>query len=197
MLSGLSIKPRRRKCFVSYHHADEGEVQAFIQHFDHDGDLFICRGLGASMPGGIFASVDPTYIMGRIRKDFLRDSTITLVMIGNCTWSRKYCDWEIQASLRSGDKMTPNGLLGIRLPSFRSNKIPDRLALNTYSSNSLAILGRTEAYARVIDYPQTDAVLWNAIEDAFRARDVRKHLITNPRDNFVINKACPQMLGHL
>ena len=41
----------RRKCFVTYHHEDEGQVADFVARFDHKGDVFIVRRLG-EMPGG-------------------------------------------------------------------------------------------------------------------------------------------------
>ena len=39
----------RRKCFISYHHDDECEVEQFIGDFDHTQDVLIARGVGASM----------------------------------------------------------------------------------------------------------------------------------------------------
>jgi MTH538 TIR-like domain (DUF1863) len=68
----------RRKCFISYHHAD---------------------------------------LMGRIRADYIKDSTVTIVLAGKCIWARRYVDWEIQASLRAGQTVSPNGLLGLKLLS--------------------------------------------------------------------------------
>ncbi|MBN1655077.1 MAG: TIR domain-containing protein [Deltaproteobacteria bacterium] len=61
---------------------------------------------GGKQVGGQFAC-KPDYVMRRIRDEHLRDSTVTIVMIGNCTWSRKYVDWELQASLRSGPIVIP------------------------------------------------------------------------------------------
>lgn len=45
-----------------------------------------------------FDSNNPEYIMRRIREEKLHDSTVTIVLIGNCTHSRRYVDWEIKAS---------------------------------------------------------------------------------------------------
>ena len=57
----------RRKCFISYHHADEEEVEQFIRTFDHNQDILIARGIGASMPGDIINSTNSAYIMSQIR----------------------------------------------------------------------------------------------------------------------------------
>src|SRR5690606_9063791 len=106
----------RRKCFISYHHdGDQGAVDTLIRQFDHGRNLFIARGLGQEMPGDVINSTDPEYVMRRIRELFISDSSVTIVVLGRCTWARRYVDWEIQASLRYSDESLPNGLLGIRL----------------------------------------------------------------------------------
>lgn len=185
----LLEKLTRRKCFISYHHADELEVQAFIERFDHQHNRFIARGIGASMPGDITSSNDSGYIMGRIRQEYLKDSTVTLLMLGNCTWARKYCDWELKTTLRSGDVYTPNGLLGIELQSFSCSQYPQRLNDNLLPLNRGAI-GFADCYARVINYPQNEAELTLWIEDAFQARMARRHLIRNRADRFTYNRHC-------
>jgi MTH538 TIR-like domain (DUF1863) len=73
------------------------------------------------MAEDIIDSDDTDYVMRRIREVYLKGSTVTLVMLGRCTWARRYVDWEIQASLRQDRGIVPNGLLGIKLPSFQKN----------------------------------------------------------------------------
>src|SRR6056297_2546912 len=99
----------RRKCFVSYHHEDQAEVNKFITDFDHEQDCFISRGLGQEMTDDIIDSTNTDYVMSQIRKRFLSDSTVTIVLLGKCTWARRYVDWELQSSLRRGENTTPNG----------------------------------------------------------------------------------------
>ena len=53
----------RRKCFISYHHADQTYVDAFIEAFDKTHDVFIARQLG-SMPEDVIDSTDTDYVMG-------------------------------------------------------------------------------------------------------------------------------------
>jgi hypothetical protein len=64
----------RRKCFISYHHADQREVDQFVRGFDHEHDTFIARGLGQEMSQDIIDSNDTDYVMRRIRELFLKDS---------------------------------------------------------------------------------------------------------------------------
>lgn len=183
------IKPVRRKVFISYHKADSDEVNRFIRLFSGAYDTFIARGIGAGMAGDIIDSTDTDYVMSRIRQLYLGDSTVTIVIIGNCTWTRKYIDWELQSSLRSGKTVTPNGLLGIKIPSFNSGQYPDRLNANLLS-DAAKQMGLTECYARAIDWPASAEVLRLYIEDAYNARTLRAHLINNQRERFINDRDC-------
>ncbi|MBD1582877.1 TIR domain-containing protein [Pseudoalteromonas sp. S16_S37] len=176
----------RHKCFISYHKDDEDEVNEFIRNFDHDKDVFITRGIGEEMPGDVINSDDPDYVMKRIRELYLKDSTVTLVMLGKCTWSRKYVDWELQSSLRNGETVTANGLLGIKLPSYsKGDGYPNRLNLNLKQDDS-----QEDCYARTIDYPKRKDTLTNAIDEAFDRRKTHTKWINNPRDKFKNNRSC-------
>ncbi len=176
--------PIRRKVFISYHHADQVEVDTFVRTFDHNRDVFIARGLGREMSRDIIDSQDTDYVMRRIRELFLEDSSVTLALVGRCTWSRRYVDWELQSSLRRGETVTPNGLFGIVLPSARENPIaPDRLRRNLASDDS--------KYARWYHYPTSADTLSGWIEEAFSARTTTAHMIDNPRERFDNNRSCP------
>ncbi len=176
----------RHKVFISYHHDDQKEVDEFVKTFDDERNVFIARGLGIGMADDVVESSDTDYVMRKIRELYLKDSTVTVVLIGKCTWARRYVDWEIQASLRHGETVTPNGLLGIVLPSAGEKPIPpDRLRRNLMGKNS------DEGYARWHWYPTRKDTLAAQIEDAFGARTSRAHLISNPRERFGYNKSCP------
>ena len=176
----------RHKVFISYYHDDQDEVEEFINTFDEERDVFIARALGTEMSQAIIDSDDTAYVMRRIRELYFGDSTVTIVMIGKCTWARRYVDWELQATLRHGSTVTPNGLLGIVLPSAGDHpKPPRRLDLNLKGKDS------DEGYARWIWYPQRKDTLANWIDDAFQARTTRDSLIENPRDRFRNSRKCP------
>lgn len=189
LFGALALPRMRRKCFISYHHADETKVQRFITTFDHARDMLISRGLGASMAGDVVQSDNDEYVISRIRQLYLSDSTVTIVMIGNCTWARRYVDWELKASLRSGEKTTPNGLLGIKLPSYSSGQYPHRLNANLLPARR-GLLTPDNCYARVVDYPNNTQQLVTAIEDAFAARTARRKYINNSRERYTDDLDC-------
>lgn len=175
----------RHKVFISYHHDDQNEVKDFVKIFDDEKNVFIVRALGIGIQQDIIDSNDTDYVMKRIRQLYLKDSTVTIVLMGKYTWARRYVDWEIQSSLRSGQTVTPNGLLGIKLPSYTKNsQFPNRLNLNLKENDT-----QEECYARWIEYPTRKDTLFNAIHEAFLARTTNKHLIVNPRDKFKYNRS--------
>ena len=119
-------------------------------------------------------SNDTQYVMRRIRRLYLSDSTVTIVMIGENTWGRRYVDWEIASSLRHGDFAgPPNGLIGILTPRRTAGTLPVRFEDNFSPDNT--------GYARFYKYPTTRLELMSWIDDAFRARRTRNHLIRNGR----------------
>lgn len=178
-----STDPTRHKCFISYHEDDDDEVKDFIDSF---GDTFIARVIGVSADDLFIDSDDPEYIKRRIRELYLTDSTVTIVLIGKCTWARRFVDWEIASSLRNDPKNRRSGLLGITLPSVADDTArtsPARLNDNLPDEPE-------DGYARWRKYPKTKSSLRSRIEDAFGARDSRADIVDNTRSLFKYNRSC-------
>jgi hypothetical protein len=123
------------KVFISYHHDNDQFYANELKDFYGRDDTFIDR----SLPRRI-NSDDDDYILGQIRTKHLRESTVTIVLIGKSTWSRKWVDWEVYSSLRGYGERSANGLLGITLPS--ATKWPARLQDNYKVEN-----GKQTGYA--------------------------------------------------
>ena len=176
----------KHKCFLSYYSNDAEEALTFASSF---GDVFIPRAVGISEEYPWINSDDDDYVMDVIRNDYLADSTVTIVLIGRCTWSRKFVDWEAYSSLRKDKRNRLNGLLAIQLPSavgVASAALPARVDLNVVRDS----LNRDVGYARYHSYPTWDFELQTWIEDAFQARASRDHLIALGGPRRKINNAC-------
>lgn len=172
------VMPPRRKCFISYYRGDKLAVEKFLADFS---DVFIAKAIGVGDHDDFIASRDSDYIMGRIRQKYLGDSTVTICLIGSCTHSRKYVDWELKATLRQGQDL-PNGLLGILLPPLvGSGHLPPRFSRN-YESDA--------GYAMFMDYPTSKDQLRGWIEEAYSRRVSRASKIDNPRDMHAYNHKC-------
>lgn len=72
-------------------------------------------------------STDPDYILRKIREDYLRDSTVTVFLIGSRSaenlgsWEQQYIKGELQASLYNGSGNTKSGILGVVLPDMETS----------------------------------------------------------------------------
>lgn len=154
--------PVRHKSFIPYDHKDQVEVDKFIRDFDHKGDVLIARAVGRDETmETLIESNNPDYIMRKIREKYMSDSTVTIVFLGRNTWSRKFVDWELAASLRRGPgDRKPNGLLAILSPKLTAAILPDRLKDNLETG-----------YAQFHPYPNNREQLFRWIEAAFRSRE--------------------------
>jgi antiphage defense system Thoeris ThsB-like protein len=104
------------KVFISYHHElDENHKRIFELRFDNSFGALISAAVN-------LGDIDPTLttetIRQKIRDEHLRDSSVTVVLVGKLTWQRKHVDWEISSTIRDTELNPRGGLLGILLPSY-------------------------------------------------------------------------------
>jgi hypothetical protein len=154
---------KRHKIFLSYHHQFDQEYAFAIKDLYGESKAMIDKSLYDD-----YSHLSNETILKKIRNEHLMDSTVTVVIVGQHTWGRKWIDWEINASLRPYWPRTRNGLVGVYLPDHRKKHF--RLTDNIYSG-----------YA--------EKLLWNENEDDFidavhRAYNRRRRtdLIDNTRE---------------
>jgi hypothetical protein len=135
------------KVFVSYHHDND---QAYADEF-RDFYGYVDTLIDKSLPQRIDSNNDND-ILGQIRTQYLGDSTVTVVLIGQYTWARKWIDWEIYSSLRPYGDRTVNGLLGIVLPGAK--RLPDRFADNFQMAN---------LFGKQVQVGYAKAVMWEDV----------------------------------
>lgn len=109
------------KCFISFKTEDQkykNEIQSWSK--DNKVDM-IDKSLNTPID-----SDDEDYIMRKIRQDYLADSTVTIVLIGEHSSEdmgeneQRFIKRELQASLYNGQNNTRSGILGVVLPSMYS-----------------------------------------------------------------------------
>jgi hypothetical protein len=179
----MAYQGTKRRVFISHYKGDSDEVDAFIDYFVNEQGVFTPYMLGANDNDDFIDSTNTDYVMSQIRKKYLKDTTVTIILVGSCTHSRRYVDWEIKSSLTQGETF-PNGLMGIILPSqSKSAYMPPRLEENWSK-------GHSNCYARYWIYPSSVEQLGNWIEDAYSARTSRANLIKNSQDMMKYNARC-------
>lgn len=175
---------QKHRVFISHYKGDRYEVDNFIKTFADMYGVFTPYVLGAGDNDDFINSTDTDYVMSQIRQRYLQDTTVTIVLVGSCTHSRRYVDWEIKSSLRQGINCMPNGLLGIILPSQGNSAfLPPRFRDNWNEGN-------INCYAKYYRYPQNPYELANWIEDAYQARTTRNGLIYNRQEMMRYNARC-------
>ena len=106
----------RHNVFVSYYHTEDQDYrERFEGLFSDIHDIMVSKSVEI---GGIDPNLKTETIRQKIRDEYLRDSTVTVVLVGAHTWQRKFVDWEIASSIRKTKNNTRSGLLGILLPTY-------------------------------------------------------------------------------
>jgi hypothetical protein len=154
---------QKHKVFISFHSVDIAYKTEFERLFHSTFEVMVSRSV---QENDISNNLYTETVRQKIRDEYLRDSTVTVVLIGANTWQRKHVDWEISSSIRHTQYNSRSGLLGILLPthpSYQSNTynqytIPPRLYDNlkndyakiyNWSSDPLSVQSRIhEAYLR-------------------------------------------------
>lgn len=122
------------KCFISF----KKEDQYYRNELD---DLFNDEDVINKSLDRVINSNNGNYIMQTIRDNYLKDSTVTIFLIGEHSSENEGTDWggdknyfikkELQSSLYNGVGNTRNGILGVVLPEMY-----DRIYGGTYTCSS-------------------------------------------------------------
>ncbi|MCY4626988.1 MAG: TIR domain-containing protein [Acidobacteria bacterium] len=108
------------KVFVSYHHENDQWYKEELLRVAHDYQIFIDRSVDT---GDISDALSDEAIREKIRDEYLRDSTVTIVLVGTQTKNRKHVDWEIYSSMFDGRVNKKSGILAITLPSTGCSRV--------------------------------------------------------------------------
>ena len=179
-----------RNIFISFSQVDELDANIWCRRFDqYFNDI---RRLGLDEFGDDFAehinSGDTDYVMRRIREEKIAGTSCTVVLIGKCTWARRYVDWEIAATLRNFDDSDRGGLIAVQLPSAQANgwsKLPPRLEMNISSAD-----GIEAGYARFYPPAPSDGTIARWVDDAVARRDSMAPVTGSTSNLMINNRSC-------
>ncbi len=136
----------RHKVFISYYHKGDQEYKNRLVQALASKAVDMSVREGDIQEEGLH--IDE--IRRRIRDNHIAGATVTIVLIGPCTWQRKHVDWEISASLIDRPNNPRCGLIGLILPTHRDYQknpedrnprlIPPRLAANIEGEKPFTII---------------------------------------------------------
>ena len=102
------------KVFVSFHHANDQWYKDELVRWGTENNVFI----DGSVDMGEFPdNWDAQHIREYIRDNHLKDTTVTILLVGTETKNRKHIDWELFSSMYDGKVNKKSGILVINLPS--------------------------------------------------------------------------------
>ncbi len=173
----------RHKVFVSYHHANDQYYRNLFENlFSATYDIMVSKSVQI---GEISSNLATETIRQKIRDEYLRDSTVTVVLIGSETWKRKHVDWEIGASIRNTQYNPRSGLLGILLPTYPrpynepNNYYPYNIPPRLYDNIQCG-------FAKIYNWSDNPSAVHDWIHDAFVQRS--KIIPNNSYESFVNNR---------
>ena len=199
----------RHRVFVSYYHReDQNYRERFEGLFSDFHGIMVSESVEI---GDINPNLKTETIRQKIRDEYLRDSTVTVVLVGAHTWQRKFVDWEIGSSIRQTEYNPRSGLLGILLPKYPK---PSGLfgALNNalgtpyndlktiycngryiyydYKTIPPRLHDNIECgYAKIYEWNENPRTVQSWIHDAFQRRRSTEILPDNSRDSFKNNRS--------
>ena len=103
------------RVFISYHHANDQSYKEGLVKWAKENDIFLDWSVDT---GDISDDLTDQQIREKIRDEYLKDSTVTIVLVGTETQNRKHVDWEIYSSMYDGKVNKKSGVIVINLPTI-------------------------------------------------------------------------------
>lgn len=108
------------RVFISHHHAKDQAYKENLVRFGEEHEIFQDVSVDT---GDISDELSDERIRRKIRDEYLRDSSVTIVLVGEETKGRKHVDWEIYSSMIDGQVNKRSGILVINLPSVDNGRV--------------------------------------------------------------------------
>ena len=104
----------KHRVFISYHHKNDQWAKDRLIELNKQFDFFIDKSVDT---GDIPDEWDDQKIRTAIRDNYLKNSTVTILLVGTETKYRKHIDWELFSSMYDGAVNKRSGIVVIMLPS--------------------------------------------------------------------------------
>ena len=105
------------RVFISYHHDNDQVYKDGLVKWAEENKIFIDYSVDT---GDIDDDLTDQQIREKIRDEYLKESSVTIVLVGTETKHRKHVDWEIYSSMFDGKINKKSGIIVINLPSTKN-----------------------------------------------------------------------------
>ena len=113
------------KVFITYHHENDQYYKEALLQINEKNRIFIDNSVDT---GDISDDLDDQTIRSVIRDDYLRDSTVSILLVGTETKGRKHVDWELYSSMIDGTVNKNLASLSSTYPQPEANFVPRVMA---------------------------------------------------------------------
>ncbi len=110
----------KHKVFISYHHANDQYYKNALEKMNEEHEIFVNRSVSL---GDIDEDEAPQKIREIIRDEYLRDTSVLILLVVTETKNRKHVDWELYSSMRDSTINKKSGILVVNLPSTNTTYI--------------------------------------------------------------------------
>lgn len=146
----------KHKCFISYHHENDQYYKNKLSLWAKENDVFIDDSVET---GDIPDSLTDEEIREKIRDEYLKNTTVTILLVGTETKYRKHVDWELYSSMYDGKVNKKSGIVVILLPSAQSQYCQaehegEKSVVFNHISNWVSITSRSEYEKRFPYMPE-------------------------------------------
>ncbi len=180
------------KVFISYHHANDQYYKEKLLCLNRQYPMFID---GSVDTGDISDDLDDQTIRQKIRDEYLRDTTVTILLVGTETKNRKHVDWELYSSMFDGKVNKKSAIIVITLPTTGCNYYTvahgEKEKQRLYSDNSswMTIDSRAEYEQRYPYLP--DRIIDNLVNKMAKISVTNWDIIANDPSKleFLVNAA--------
>lgn len=131
------------KIFISFHSKDINYKKYMSDSWS---DQYFID--GSVETGDIPENMEDQKIREKIRDDYLRDTSVTVVLVGLETKYRKHVDWEIGSSMVDGPINKKSGIVIVKLPNTNNNSS----GYNSEMKRELNKIRTTNFVSKTTDY---------------------------------------------
>ena len=110
----------KHEVFISYHHANDQYYKNKLETMNKEHEIFVNRSVSL---GDIDEDEEPQKIREIIRDEYLRGTSVLILLVGTETKNRKHVDWEVYSSMRDSSINKKSGILVVNLPSTNTTYI--------------------------------------------------------------------------
>lgn len=144
------------RVFVSFYHRDDQSYKDALVKWAKEHEVFID---GSVDIGDIPDEWNDQKIRETIRDEYLRDTSVTILLVGPNTRHRKHVDWEIYSSMYDGKKNKRSGIIVVMLPETNCDgcHIPyanEKSKIYPEITNWVKVNSRNEYEQRYPDMPE-------------------------------------------